>query len=387
MLAVLYFFLIFAGNRRDLHLEQIKLTNFKNYTWQEITCSPAVNCFVGLNGMGKTNLLDAIYYICMGKCHNGLTDVNVVHHEADFFRIEALFKKEEKTERVVAKVIPRKRKEFERNGLAYAKLSDHIGNFPVVIIAPNDTNIIMEGSEIRRRFLDNTLSQIDLAYLDALISYNKILRQRNAALKQFAEQRNFNANLLAVYDAQLLAPAQLIHAKRQDFIATFNPIFQETYATISGQREAVNCAYKSKLTDTLFETLLAESMEKDRALQRTTTGIHRDDLVLHIDHFSAKQFASQGQLKSLALSLKLAQYELLRRKKNMQPILLLDDIFDKLDKIRVQHLLELLLAQSFGQIFLTDTDELRVREILSKLDTPYQLFQIENGNATISLTF
>jgi len=369
-----------------LHLQQLQLTNFKNYESQTITCSPAINCFVGLNGMGKTNLLDAIYYICMGKSHNGLSDVNVVRHEADFFRIEAVFEKEEKNDKVVAKVVPRKRKEFERNGLPYGKLSDHIGIYPVVIIAPNDTNIVLEGSEIRRRFVDNTLSQIDTEYLNALIAYNKILQQRNAALKQFAENRTFNAALLGVYDQQLLAPAEQIHAKRQVFIEAFQPVFQSMYAAISGQREAVDCHYKSKLSEAPFEHLLAEALEKDRVLQRTTVGIHRDDLLLHIDGHTAKQFASQGQLKSLVLSLKLAQYEILRREKNMRPILLLDDIFDKLDKNRVQHLLALLLAQSFGQIFLTDTDEQRVRDILNELHTVYHFFSIENGNAELVQT-
>lgn len=381
-----FFFRYLPQIATPLHLQQLKLTNFKNYEWQEITCSPAINCFVGLNGMGKTNLLDAVYYICMGKSHNGLSDVNVVLHDADFFRIEAIFEKDKKQDKVVAKVIPRKRKEFERNNVPYGKLSDHIGIYPVVIIAPNDTNIVLEGSEIRRRFVDNTLSQIDPAYLNALIAYNKVLQQRNAALKQFSETRSFNAGLLEVYNLQLIEPAQIIQARRERLVKDFNPVFQAMYEAISGAREVVDCQYKSKLSDTSFPELLAEALEKDRILQRTTVGIHRDDLILQIDTHPAKQFASQGQLKSLALALKLAQYELLRREKNMRPILLLDDIFDKLDKNRVQHLLELLLAQSFGQIFLTDTDEERVRDILGKLETSYHLFHIENGNANLSLT-
>lgn len=369
-----------------MHLENIKLTNFKNYEWQEITCSPNINCFLGLNGMGKTNLLDAIYYACMTKSHTNVSDVNVVRHEADFFRIEAYFKTDSKTDKVVAKVVPRKSKVFERNDISYARLSEHIGAFPVVIIAPNDTNIINDGSEIRRRLIDNTLSQIDHNYLDALILYNKVLQQRNAALKQFAEQRNFNASLLEVYNLQLIEPGKLIATKRRDFTDSFRLILQEMYDAISGQRETVDCQYESKLLDTPFEVLLSEAAEKDRVLQRTTVGIHRDDLALMIDGHPAKQFASQGQLKSLALSLKLAQYEMLRREKKMRPLLLLDDIFDKLDKNRVRQLLELLLKQAFGQIFITDTDEQRVREILQKLDTSYHIYQIETGIATLSHT-
>lgn len=369
-----------------MHLENIKLTNFKNYEWQEITCSPNINCFLGLNGMGKTNLLDAVYYACMTKSHTNVSDVNVVRHDADFFRIEAYFKADDKIDKVVAKVVPRKSKIFERNDVPYARLSEHIGTFPVVIIAPNDTNIINDGSEIRRRLIDNTLSQIDHNYLDSLILYNKILQQRNAALKQFAEQRSFNASLLEVYNLQLIEPGKLIAEKRRAFAESFRAVLQEMYDAISGQRETVDCQYESKLLETAFDTLLAEAAEKDRVLQRTTVGIHKDDLALTIDGYPAKQFASQGQLKSLALSLKLAQYEVLRREKKMRPLLLLDDIFDKLDKNRVRQLLELLLKQSFGQIFITDTDEQRVREILQKLNTSYHIYLIETGIATLSHT-
>ncbi len=369
-----------------MYLEQLKLVNFKNYEEQQIVCSPHVNCFLGLNGMGKTNLLDAVYYACMTKSHTGISDASIVHHETDFFRIEARFKTNNKSDKIVAKVIPRKSKVFERNDIPYAKLSDHIGIFPVVIIAPGDTEIVTDGSEIRRRFLDNTLSQIDHNYLNALILYNKVLQQRNAALKQFAEQRNFNAGLLEVYNLQLSEPGKLISEKRRAFVESFRSVLQQMYDAISGQRETVDCQYESRLSETPFEKLLTATAEKDRILQRTTAGIHRDELALTIDGHPAKQFASQGQLKSLALTLKLAQYEVLRREKKMRPLLLLDDIFDKLDKNRVRQLLELLLQQSFGQIFITDTDEQRVREILSKLDTGYHIYHIEDGKATLSHT-
>lgn len=365
-----------------MHLAQLKLVNFKNYEQQSITCSPHVNCFVGLNGMGKTNLLDAVYYICMTKSHSGLTDGNNVRHGADFFRIEAVFHQEEKRDKIVTKVIPRKKKEFERNDVPYPRLADHIGEYPVVIVAPNDTNIILEGSEVRRRFLDNTLSQLDPIYLRSLLVYNKIVEQRNALLKQFAEKRTFNESLLETYNQQLLEPAQLICEKRQIFIKNFCNVLQEIYNFIASQRETIDCQYNSKLLGTSYEQLLAEATEKDRALQRTTVGIHRDDLELNIDGHSAKQFASQGQLKSLVLSLKLAQYEILYREKGIQPLLLLDDIFDKLDKTRVSRLLALLLEKSFGQIFITDTDENRVTEIVERLNTPYQKFSVENGQAT-----
>ena len=365
-----------------LYIEQLQLTNFKNYEQQVILCSPHVNCFVGLNGMGKTNLLDAVYYLCMTKSHTALNDGNIVRHGADFFRLEALFQKEGKRDKIVAKVIPRKKKVFERNEVPYPRLADHIGEYPVVIIAPNDTNIILEGSEVRRRFLDNTLSQLDPIYLRSLLAYNKILEQRNALLKQFAERRSFNKTLLEAYNVQLIEPAQLICDKRKTFIESFCAILQEIYQFISMQRETIDCQYESKLIESNFEQLLIQTTEKDRAMQRTTTGIHKDDLELKINGYPAKQFASQGQLKSLVLSLKLAQYEILRHEKKIQPLLLLDDIFDKLDKTRVSNLLKLLLEKSFGQIFITDTDEHRVTEIVQQLNTPYQKFYIENGNAT-----
>ncbi len=366
-----------------MHIQQLKLTNFKNYEQQEITCSPHVNCFLGLNGMGKTNLLDAIYYICMTKSHTGLTDGNVVRHGADFFRVEAIFQQDEKRDKVVAKIIPRKKKEFERNDVPYPRLADHIGEYPVVIVAPNDTNIVLEGSEVRRRFLDNTLSQLDPIYLRSLLSYNKILEQRNALLRHFTERRTFNESLLETYNVQLIEPAMLICDKRKTFITSFCKTLQEIYNFIVGQRETIDCQYESKLLETPFEQLIAQAAEKDRALQRTTVGIHRDNLELKINDYPAKQFASQGQLKSLVLALKLAQYEILRQEKKMQPLLLLDDIFDKLDKTRVAHLLTLLLEKSFGQIFITDTDDDRVTDIIQRLNVPYQKFRIENGQATL----
>lgn len=367
-----------------MHIEQLKLTNFKNYEQQSIECSPQVNCFVGLNGMGKTNLLDAVYYLCMTKSHTGLTDSNVLRHGAEFFRLEALFQKEGKRDKIVAKVIPRKKKEFERNDVLYTRLADHIGEYPVVIIAPNDTNIVLEGSEIRRRFLDNTLSQLDPIYLRSLMNYNKILDQRNALLKHFIEHRTFNKTLLETYNIQLVEPAQLICDKRRDFMMSFCNILQDIYQFISKQRESIDCQYESKLLETPFVQLLLESTEKDRTLQRTTVGIHKDDLNFKINGHAAKQFASQGQLKSLVLALKLAQYEMLRCEKKIQPLLLLDDIFDKLDKSRVAQLLKLLLEKSFGQIFITDTDEHRVTEIVAQLHTPYRKFYIENGIASLS---
>lgn len=332
-----------------------------------------------MNGMGKTNLLDAIYYACMGKSYFGINDRDIVRHETDFFRLEAHFERLEKAESIVVKVMPRKKKVLERNDLPYAKISEHVGLLPVVIIVPDDTLIATEGSEVRRRFLDNTLSQIDQQYLKTLLKYNHILKQRNAALKQFGEHRKADPALLKIYNDQLLEPGETLHQKRAAFIAEFGPELAKTYLIISGEKEKVSCKYQSALTDQKFGDLLSAAQEKDLILQRTTIGPHRDDLNFQIQGRALKRFASQGQLKSFILSLKLAQYSVLKMKKKMAPILLLDDIFDKLDNERIKHLIQLLIKGDFGQIFITDTHKDRVSEIVTQSGADNQQFFIESG--------
>lgn len=331
--------------------------------------------------MGKTNLLDAIYYLCMGKSYFNTPDSLMAKHGEAFFRLEGHFERNGKKERIVAKVIPRKKKELERNGLAYQRLSEHVGLLPVVMIAPDDTYLVREGSEARRSFLDNTLSQIDNAYLNQLITYNKLLKQRNALLKQFGEHGRYDRAMVEVYDQQMLAPAQAIHNARSAFMQGFQPLVQQAYAQISGEAESIDCTYRSKLTDTPFSALLAEAAEKDRILQRSTVGPHKDDLVFEIGGYPLKRFASQGQLKSFVLSLKLAQYQVLREEKKVPPLLLLDDIFDKLDGQRVTQLLRLLQQQAFGQAFITDTDETRLSAIIRETGQPFLKYRITQGQA------
>ncbi|MFK7951070.1 MAG: DNA replication/repair protein RecF [Saprospiraceae bacterium] len=370
-----------------LYIQALKLTNFKNYEAQTLVFSEYLNCFVGQNGVGKTNILDGIYYLCMCKSHFKTSDRNIMRHGANFFRLEGNFvvstsMNKPQVDKIIAKIQPRKRKDFERNQVVYNRLSEHIGCFPVVMIAPDDTLMAMEGSEERRRFLDNTLCQLDNQYLIHLIRYNKILSQRNKLLKQMAEARTFDEILVQSFDVQLLPSAKYIHQKRVEWMSDFEPIFKGYYSQISGKKESVKCIYQSKLTDTDFETLLNENIEKDRILQRTTVGIHKDDLKFIFNDVTVKQFASQGQLKSYILALKLAQYELLRQQKDIAPILLLDDIFDKLDENRVEQLLELLIhKKSFGQIFITDTHENRVAQIIEKFEMKYQKFVVESGEA------
>ncbi|MCP3930823.1 MAG: DNA replication and repair protein RecF [Bacteroidetes bacterium] len=362
-----------------MFLKKIILTNFKNYREEEVSFSEVLNCFTGLNGMGKTNLLDAIFYLCMGKSHFTSSDINVLQQNESFFRLEGHFSHESKTEKIVVKVVPRKRKEMERNGTAYKKISEHIGLLPAVMIAPDDTYQLLEGSLMRRRLLNNTLSQLDKSHLHHLITYTKVLKQRNAALKHFANQNTFDIAVIESYNHQLLQPANEIFQKRKAFLLEFNPVFQEYYQLISEGKENVFCKYISKLEEEEFLTLLNAHLEKDRYSQRTNAGVHKDDLGFFINDLPLKRFASQGQRKSFILSLKLAQYEMLKRKKGTKPILLLDDIFDKLDHTRVNRLLQLLIEKNFGQVFITDTHENRVEVLAKKFAANYRTFSIQNG--------
>ncbi len=380
-----------------MHLEKITLTNFKNYDSQTLLFGERLNAFVGLNGMGKTNLLDAIYYLCMCKSYFLPSDSDVILRGADFLRLEGFFKKNGQTEKIVVKVQARRKKVFERNDVPYPVLSEHIGFLSVVMMTPDDTELVKEGSEARRRFLDNTLSQLDNIYLTHLIFYNRILEQRNSLLKKYANtladtliedgQNSDLENLLSIYEKQMLPSARYIFQKRKQFILEFEPIFNNIYQNISDSRETVKIVYESpiekmivqnEMNETLGINFWLASREKDRILQRTTVGIHRDDLGFEMGGKSVKKFGSQGQLKSFVVAIKLAQYEILRGVKTEPPILLLDDIFDKLDEYRVKNLLQLILNQSFGQVFITDTHEGRIKDIFEASSLDYKIFPIDN---------
>lgn len=364
-----------------MHLSSISLTQFKNYGSQDLDLSPGLNCFVGQNGAGKTNLLEAIYYLCMGKSYAGSPDQYAIRHGDDVSRLAGVFVVEEEAkDKVVIKLQKRKRKIIERNSAAYERLAEHVGRYPVVIIVPDDSNLVLEGSEMRRRLLNNSLSQADPAYLNHLITYNKLLANRNAMLKEL-DGRKDNTGLLDVYDIQMEAPATYIHEKRQEFIAPFTELLIAAYAAISGNREEVNVVYKSQLTEQSWPELLAGRREKDRILQRTSAGIHKDDLIFTQEAHPLRRVASQGQLKSFVLSLKLAQYRLLERTTQRTPILLLDDIFDKLDQQRVGQLLTLVLGSAFGQVFLSDTDPERVTGLIGK-EAEWKRFLVEKGEVS-----
>jgi DNA replication and repair protein RecF len=368
-------------------LQTLKITNFRNYTQQQIQFSSGLNCIVGDNGMGKTAILDAIYYLCIGRSYFAAQEKILVRHSETFFRLEGLFfidSDRAMLQKIVAKVQPFKHKSLEKNDIPYQRLSEHIGLLPIVMIAPDDISLVAEGSEERRAFMDNTLSQFDKTYLQHLVEYNRILKQRNAALKQFAESMVFNTALIEIYNTQLIEPARIIHKKRIFFMESFLPIFQEYYAIIAGGVEQAGCVYESHLFEKDFATLLHQALEKDRILQRTTEGIHKDDLILTLNGHHVKKIGSQGQLKSFLLALRLAQYDFIKKQKNVTPILLLDDIFDKLDESRVKQLIALLVQKNFGQLFITDTHPERIVHIAQSYADEVGIFTIQDGAVVIN---
>lgn len=363
-----------------MYIVEIQLINYKNYSHKSFDCSNGINCFVGLNGVGKTNVLDAIYYMCMTKSRFSSTDRNVMKRGASFCRVVMQVQNEleaSEPNQLVLKLIPGQRKELEFNKEIYQKLADHVGRFPVVLIAPDDTDLVREGSESRRKFLDNTLSQIDPIYLKHLLQYNRILKQRSALLKMDGPHLKPDDELLRAYDDQLEQPAIYIHKQRCEFVEKLIPLFHKYYGSISGERERVEIRYKSKLNELSWEEYISQYKLQDIHSQRCNAGIHKDDLVFIMDDERVKQFSSQGQRKSFVLALKLSQYEQLRVSRAIKPLLLLDDIFDKLDRKRVQNLMELLGRQDFGQIFITDTDAERMKLVVSGVDKPHKVFELE----------
>ncbi|CAL2088667.1 DNA replication/repair protein RecF [Tenacibaculum sp. 190524A02b] len=360
-----------------MYLQKISLVNFKNIESETFSFEKKINCFVGDNGVGKTNVLDAIYYLSFAKSYfNPVAGQNIKHGEG-FFMIEGEYLLSERLEKIVCSLKKGQKKVLKRNGKAYDKFSDHIGQLPLVIISPADRDLIVEGSDTRRKFIDGVISQQDKNYLQNLISYNKILAQRNALLKFFAANRTFDALNLKVYDEQLMEYGTKIYYKRKLFLEDFVPIFNSKHEIISGAKEKVNLLYKSQLHDRSLEELFAQNLEKDKMLQYTSVGVHKDDLGFEIGEFPIKKFGSQGQQKSYLIALKLAQFEFIKKQANITPILLLDDVFDKLDEQRVAQIIELVNNDEFGQIFITDTHADRTENVISKSNKEYQLFRLE----------
>ena len=359
-----------------MYLQKLSLVNFKNIVSQTFDFQKKINCFVGNNGIGKTNVLDAIYYLSFAKSYfNAVAGQNIRHGE-DFFMVEGEYVIDDRPEKILCSLKRGQKKVLKRNGKAYDKFSEHIGQLPLVIISPADRDLIVEGSETRRKFIDGVISQQDKHYLQALINYNKVLGQRNALLKYFAANRTFDALNLKVYDEQLINYGNIVYEKRKLFIEEFTPIFNEKHQVISGAKEVVDLNYKSKLHEASFETLLAEQLEKDKIMQYSTVGIHKDDLGFEIEGYPIKKFGSQGQQKTYLIALKMAQFEFIKRQAGITPILLLDDIFDKLDENRVAHIISLVNNDDFGQIFITDTHADRTEAVLAQSNQEYHIFRL-----------
>lgn len=362
-----------------MHLFQLSLVNFKNYENAELSFSADVNCLVGNNGSGKTNVLDAIYYLSYCKGYFNPIDSQNIKHEEPFFMIQGDFSKGEHIDKIHCAVKRGQKKKFSRNKKDYERLADHFGLYPAVMIAPNDTDLIREGSDVRRKFMDRVISQYSRPYLEDLIQYNKVLSQRNNLLKYFGENRTFDADNLDVWDEQLIALGTKLFETRSKFVEDFVAGFNEFYSQISGGTEQVSLAYKSDFQSGDFSELLLASRKKDLQFRRCTVGAHKDDLVFLIDEHPIKKFGSQGQQKSFLIALKLAQFQFIAKATGTRPILLLDDIFDKIDDQRVAALMKLVSEQHFGQLFITDTDKGRVPALFAGLDCDFKVFHVDQA--------
>ncbi len=360
-----------------MYIKNLSLINFKNYQQAEFEFDEGVNCFVGKNGSGKTNILDAVHYLSMCKSYLNPVDKQNINFGEHFFVIQGNWEENSQETEIYCGVKAGHKKIIKKNKVEYDRLADHIGLFPTVMISPYDRDLIAEGSEVRRKFMDGIISQFDRSYLDLLIRYTKILAQRNALLKHFYDNGFFERENLDVWDEQLIPVGQEIHAKRTQFITDFLPIFNYYYNYIGEENELVEIEYKSQLNEYSFADLLASSRKRDAQSLFTTTGIHKDDLIFTIKKNAIKKFGSQGQQKSFIIALRLAQFDCLAKNLNKKPVLMLDDIFDKLDSFRVQKLTALVSQNIFGQVLITDTDIDRVKSLFQEIDVKFNLFSID----------
>lgn len=357
-------------------LKTLSLVNYKNFESQDFEFDAKINCFVGFNGVGKTNVLDAIYHLSLGKSYFNPVATQNIKHDAEFFVVDGVFDKHERTEKIIVSLKRGQKKMIKRNGKAYEKFSDHIGFIPLVIISPADRDLIIEGSDTRRKFIDNVISQSNMTYLSNLINYNKVLSQRNALLKYFALNNTFNQQTLEVYNEQLHLYGSGIFKTRHEFLDAFIPIFKQRYKAISNNNEVVNLIYKSDLYEDDLNTLLMQRINKDKAIQYTSVGIHKDDLSFEIETHPIKKFGSQGQQKSFLIALKLAQFDFVKQQSGVTPLLLLDDIFDKLDEQRVSQIIGLVDDEDFGQLFISDTHAERTENVVKQIHQSYKIFKL-----------
>lgn len=363
-----------------MYLKSLSVINFKNWAQAEFNFSSKINCFVGNNGSGKTNVLDAIHYLSVCKSYFVSVDSQNIKDDNPFFVVEGNFFKADSDYHIYCGLKKGQKKSFKKNKKEYERLADHIGQFPSVIISPYDRDLIMEGSEIRRKFMDSVISQSDGLYLDHLIRYNKTLQQRNSLLKFFAANHKFDSESLEIYDEQMAERAIPIFKGRREFVEQLKDKLQYYYALIANNEEDIEISYKTQLAEEQdLKKLLAANLQKDRINQYTGVGIHKDDLQFSLSGRSLKKFGSQGQQKSFLIALKLAQYDFISEKLGVQPVLLLDDIFDKLDEDRVEQLVKLVHDESFGQIFITDTHPDRTGSLVKKISEDSKVFEVENG--------
>ncbi len=363
-----------------MYLKTLEAHQFKNYKHLQLSLSSDINHFSGENGAGKTNILDAIYYLTTGKSYFNNIDQQNILHEENFLNLKGIFSIQDYDETITCDYAIGKRKTIKKNAIKYDKLSQHIGFIPVVMLCPADALIIEGHSDTRRSFIDQTISQTEPAYLETLIAYSKVLTQRNSLLKRFKERGYVNTDELASWDKPLTDLGKIIFQERSKYITALSPLFEKHYRIISGNKEAVSLAYNSQLSEQTYQEGLKANLEKDKILQRTSFGVHKDDLTFLIDEFPIKKFGSQGQQKSFLMALKFAQFETIHQQTGKKPLLLLDDIFDKLDAKRVTHIFKLISDSTlFGQTFITDTDPSRTDKLFAQLYDKAKRYGVKDG--------
>lgn len=357
-------------------IENILLCFFKNYKGFKTDFSSEINCIVGPNGSGKTNLLDAIYLLGFSKSAFNTTDQQLIYHNEPYFSVKGRFKLIKTNKEVVCSLMKGEKKKLICDKVPYTRMSDHIGEFPMVMISPGDADIITGGSELRRRFFDGIISQMDRNYLEILIQYQRALLQRNQLLKQLSQQHNIDYDRLEPYDNIILKNGHLINTRRQNFVNDFRVVFKQLYNEISGQKEIAELEYASPFSHPDYEIRFKKNIENDRMLQRTNMGIHKDDYEFGLNSYPLKKFGSQGQQKSYLIALKMAQYQIMFEKKGFKPILLLDDIFDKLDDLRILKVIQMVQENQFGQIFITDARPERTMQLLSSIQAEIKIIKL-----------